>query len=81
MVNSTDPSLQHTKGQVSTVLLMKAGAGLTQQCQERYPRGIGDHAVAVTDTFGLKQFKYIFHVVLPQITWDPNVSLLDRPTV
>ena len=68
-MNSTDPGLQHTNGQVSAVLMQKAGPELAQKCRDLYPEGIGDTMVAITDAFDLEKFKYIFHIVMPQILW------------
>ena len=74
-MNSTDPGLQHTNGQVSAVLMQNAGPKLAQECRALYPEGIGDTMVAITDAFDLTKFKYIFHIVMPQILWNPSVSL------
>ena len=75
VVNSTDPALKHTYGQVAKEMLKRASSQLTDQCQKLYPTGIGNNMVAITDAFGLNQFKKIFHVAMPPAAWDPKVSL------
>ena len=62
------------KGRVSRLLLEKAGDSLTKQCKERYPKGMFETNVAVTDCFNLK-FKQIFHIVLPQSQWHEQVKI------
>ena len=75
MVNSTDPRLTHVKGQVSRLLLEHAGRDMLTQCQTQYPEGLGEHAVAATDAANLTNFKHIFHVALPQISWNLTVCM------
>ncbi|KAK7109396.1 uncharacterized protein [Littorina saxatilis] len=72
VVNSTDPGLKHTQGQVSKLLLEKAGPSLTSQRKALFPGGIQNQVIAITDAFNLQQFKHVFHVVLEQLLWDAS---------
>ncbi|XP_076471519.1 uncharacterized protein LOC143301246 isoform X2 [Babylonia areolata] len=67
IVNSSHKMLDMTHGQLSQVLLKAAGPELSKQCKARYPKGIDDHVVAVTDCFQLKAFQKIFHILLPSM--------------
>ena len=70
LVNSTDPDLTHDKGQVSQCVLDQAGPGLQKRCHELYPEGLRENIVAVTDAFGVRTFKKIFHIALMQTFWE-----------
>ncbi|XP_070212824.1 uncharacterized protein [Littorina saxatilis] len=74
-VNSTDPQLNHVHGTVSKLLLKKAGQALEQQCHQLYRRGMAGNVVAVSDSFGAKNVKKIFHIALPQDLWPEQVWL------
>lgn len=70
VVNPTDPDLLHDKGQVSLLLLNKAGRDLLRLCKELYPNGIHNSLLAITDACNLSpQFKYIFHIVPLLLPW------------
>ncbi|XP_076460806.1 uncharacterized protein LOC143293609 isoform X2 [Babylonia areolata] len=79
VVNSTDPNLCHDRGELSMIFLDAVGGELTQQCQQRYAKGIGEHTVAVTNAFSLRQFNCFFHVALPVVVWD-NVKTKKEET-
>ena len=61
-VNSANPQLDLSQGQLSSKLLQLCGSGLQKECQQAAPLSPG--AVAVTDARNLK-CKFLFHVALP----------------
>jgi O-acetyl-ADP-ribose deacetylase (regulator of RNase III) len=48
LVNSTNPNLDLTQGQVSTALLAVGGDGIQTECLQKYPKGIKRGEIAVT---------------------------------
>jgi O-acetyl-ADP-ribose deacetylase (regulator of RNase III) len=64
IVNTTHPSLDLRSGAVSKSILDKAGQGLQDECNSKYPDGIKVGDVVNTQGHGLK-CKAVFHTTLP----------------
>lgn len=77
LVNSTDSRLEHTNAVVSELILQTVGPQLQKSCHLLYPFGIEDRILAVTPC-GINQWKEIYHIVLPQKTWEDQVGSENR---
>ncbi|XP_053391617.1 uncharacterized protein LOC128554359, partial [Mercenaria mercenaria] len=80
LVNTTNKDLILTRGKVSQELLTLAGTSLLDQCKNKYPDGIRNGEIAVTDSHNLRErgFKFIYHAALLDYsyeTFQQNIKL------
>ena len=76
IVNSTNKELNLANGQVSAIILQKAGHSIQQSLAKNYPNGLNlsKENVAVTLSGKLKNKKFIFHCVMP--VWERDTALM-----
>ena len=71
IVNSSNINLELDKGAVSLSILEKGGRSISDDCKQRYPRGI-DYGQVVCTNAGRMNFKFICHSALPH--WAPTAK-------